>query len=248
MRKLRVHPLWLILLLVFQLNVFAQHDKQHILRLFEETFGKSIDTTLNLYEANELFVVRPEFESNDTLFRISVVPKYWFEDQHPEWKEPDARPHLNRAGYDAVVAKINSIKPFGKVLGNDSEGVRVAVITNFTDYRHEYYENGDLEYLESFYWDKETNKERIRAIYINLFHYVEGKIDGKRFDKYSNREPFLVAVGEKNYYVDKTTYGRLKKGKVNVFQGILAPDYVNFYYFGKKRKPFKLKFQKEKSQ
>ncbi|HEX8735009.1 MAG TPA: hypothetical protein VF721_06795 [Pyrinomonadaceae bacterium] len=152
--------LFLSLLLVLQAN--AAQEKAQVLENCRRLFGDSVDEKLNLFEVNQQFVLRAEFSEKGKLVKILVEPKYFYEEEHPEWTEPKERPHLANSVYADVIAKINSIKPFGNFLRKKWDGV----ITNSTDYRREYYKNAVLEYGESFYFDITTDKQRVRFVRI----------------------------------------------------------------------------------
>jgi len=214
-------------------SALAQTEKAQILPQLETSFGISIDTNLSLFVINEQFVLEPLFDEKNGLVKISVLPKYYLSEQHPEWKEPHDRPHLSRADYEFVFSRLIAIKTLGKLIGRFFN----PFITNSTSYRTEYYENAELTYLESFYFDKDTDKERVRSIYISYRHPVVGKITGKRSDRRSKYRPFLGCIGNKCYFVNEDTYKRLKIGSRVDFEGIAAPEYVNLETFGRKIKP-----------
>ena len=153
---------FLFLLLLFVLQANAAQEKTQVLENCRRLFGDSVDEKLNLFEVNQEFVLRAGFSVKGKLVKISVVPKYFYEEQHPEWTEPKERPHLANPFYAGVIAKINSIKPLGKFLKKRLD----EAITNSTSYRTEYYANAVLVYGESFYFDMTTDKQRVRFVRI----------------------------------------------------------------------------------
>ena len=235
--------LFLFCVVLLPTAAFAQSEKDRILPILEHRFGKSIDTKLNLYELNEYFVISPHFDLHGTLVTVSVIPKYFLNDSHPEWEEPYERPHLLPNEYNVAVSIFSSIKPFGRLLARYED----PSITNSTIYRHEYYDKADLTYLESFYFDRNTDKERVRSISINFSHTVIGNIIGKKFDRFDTNHPFLGCTSDACYYVDRSTYRRLKENVNSTFEGIVAPDYVTLHNFGRKHQQLKLRVKKEKS-
>src|SRR6059058_314164 len=58
------------------------NQRSLILSACENLFGKAIDPQDALFNVNDLFVLRPGFDSHGTLIEISVTPKYWFEQKH----------------------------------------------------------------------------------------------------------------------------------------------------------------------
>jgi hypothetical protein len=227
---------FLIILLSFVFTVKAEGEKAQVLQSCEKLFGKTLDEKLNLFEVNQLFVLQPEFNEKGFLVKISVEPKYFYEEEHPEWKEPKERPHLANADYADVIAKINSIKPLGKFLNEVFNGA----VTNSTVYTTEYFKDSILDYGETPIWQRDAVKEFVRFIRITYFQDVEGRIKKKKSCSFCFGVKFLVNVGEEtNYYVEEETYNKLKKGKTATFRGILSEIY-NIDNFGKKPKPFNI--------
>jgi hypothetical protein len=234
---MKIFPTIFLYLSVFLLNqvTCGQTDKKAILQKCELFFGESLDRELNLFEVNKKFAIHPIFDEKGNLIEIEVEPNYFFEGDHADFGEHKEMAHLTKAEFENLVTKIKSLSPFGMLLGKETS----PFITNSTAYSNEYYENVFLKYGEWLEWDKPTEKERVRSIHFYFFREITTKIDKKKHCQFCSGYRFLVKTGEESFYVEKTTYDKLKEGKTSTFKGVLASG-VNFETFGTKLKPSNL--------
>lgn len=226
---------FLLILLSFVFTIKAEGEKARILQNCEKLFGKTLDEKLNLYEINQLFILKPEFNEKEVLVKISVRPKHSYREEHPEWEKLNDDPLFSKVEYHEVLGKINSIKSLGILLRESL----FSPITNMTNHAYQYYANAHLERSELF---SGIAWENVRLIYVDFFQVVEGKIKKKKSCSFCSGVQFLVNTGEASFYVEKETYRNLKKGKTATFRGVSAGN-VNVDNFGKK---LKFKFKKTK--
>jgi hypothetical protein len=150
--------------LLLSLTIMGAAQKEILLKKCEATFGEPVDKDLNLFPLNNDFVVSVEFTKKGTLKVIAVQPKYFFCDIHPEWLEPDKRPHLLNKTPQALVSLIDSIRSLG-TLKTKSAG---SVITNSTNYREECYENAVITFADTWDWyGNPTDDPKVRFIRVN---------------------------------------------------------------------------------
>ena len=120
---------------------------------------------MSLFEVDKDFVLQPEFVK-DNLVNLSVVPKYWFEEKgHEEWTEPDNMPLILPAGLKQLQARLETIKPIGKIVYSPS----ICVVTNMTCWKTNYHENSVLETG----WSGDAGT---RFLKVNFFGAITGKI------------------------------------------------------------------------
>lgn len=60
-------------------------ENEEVLRVCGQLFGKSVDDKLNLFEVNRFYVLRVAFDKHNNLEQLEVVPKFHFEETHPDW-------------------------------------------------------------------------------------------------------------------------------------------------------------------
>lgn len=201
-------------LVVLSLCLFAASqarasEKETVLRACEREFGAAIDAKQNLFEVNAAFVLRPRFDARGALLTMSVTPKYFFEETHPEWTEPEHWPLLNLSERIAVLARIDSIRPRGRRLWSNN----ISVVTNMTRYSTDEYEQAFIE--RGDYGDLGT-----RFVHLYFMHEVSGVVTRKYRcgDGFSlnGRPPhvfYSVTVGECGYFVSRRTFARLRVGR-----------------------------------
>jgi hypothetical protein len=121
--------------------------REEVLRLCREQFGAPVDAARNLFEVNRWHVLEARFDSRGRLSELNVVPKYWFEESHPEWEEPAAdgldgywARHLTEAESEKLLARLDAVGPKGRLL----KRAEFAVVTNLTEPLTDYHERATL--------------------------------------------------------------------------------------------------------
>jgi hypothetical protein len=120
-------------------------EKEAILFTCSQLFGAPVDKSLNLFEVNQAFALRVKFSKQGRLEEFAVEPKYFFNQTHPEWKEPHSFPYLSHSEYRDLVARLDSVRPKGGLREAKSG---MAVVTNSTAHYKEIYERAALEWGE----------------------------------------------------------------------------------------------------
>src|SRR6185436_14167372 len=90
-------------------------EKQDMLRTCAREFGAPIDSAEHFFAINQDFVLQLNFNSAGLLTELVVKPKYFFNQHHPEWKEPDDVPLISWANFKALVARLDALKPKGQL-------------------------------------------------------------------------------------------------------------------------------------
>jgi hypothetical protein len=119
-------------------------EKESILRICDQLFGKSVDEKQNLFEVNQFYVLRVKFNRNE-LEELAVEPKYYFEETHPEWEEPDNFTYLSQTEHENLLARLDDVKPKGALIKPDYGG---GLVTNMTSRHKAVYVNAVLEWGE----------------------------------------------------------------------------------------------------
>lgn len=120
-------------------------EKDEILRICNQMFGVPADAKQNLFEVDQFHVLRVKFNNRGRLEQLAVEPKYYFEESHPEWKEPDNFANLTKSEYENLLARLDSVKSKGALIKPSSSG---SAVTNMTAWYKAIYENAVLEWGE----------------------------------------------------------------------------------------------------
>ncbi len=235
-KVIKLYPLLCLCLAIIFANQIAnaQTAKKLILQKCEQYFGEPLDGALNLFEVNKKFVIHPIFDEKGNLTEIAVEPTGFFEGDHADWSDPKETV-LTKVVFEDIIAKIKSFSRFGMLLGKEKN----SFTTNSIVYSNEYYKNVFVKYGEWFESDKPADNDHVRFIYFYFFREITVKIDNKKHCQFCTGYQYLVNAGEESFFVEKTTYDKLKSGKTVTFRGVLASG-VNFETFGTKLKPIKL--------
>lgn len=232
----------ILLLFSFSLGVHGT-ERKDVLQKCDRFFGKPIDEKpFILYEINSLFVLSTEFNKSDELTVLNILPKYYFEEQHPEWKEPDQRPKLSSIEYEDILQKLETIKPRGALVSVSPAGV----ILNDTVWHFSYYENSYWDRGSNTVWNEAGNEGigyTVRSLTVSFMSTVKGRVIEKTppgIKKTISTEPFgpitfetgpvhkvTIEAGkddknDKKYYVTKETFDSLKIKKRQTFRGVLV--------------------------
>jgi hypothetical protein len=120
-------------------------EKESVLQLCNQYFGAPVDAKQNLFDVNQFYVLHVKFNNRGELVESAVEPKYFFEESHPEWNEPDNFAFLSKAEYESVLAHLDRIKPKGRFIKPRSN---IVVVTNLTAPHKDIYEHAVLEWGE----------------------------------------------------------------------------------------------------
>jgi hypothetical protein len=120
-------------------------EKESILQICNQLFGAPLDTKQNLFEINPFYVLQVKFDNRGGLRQLAVEPKYFFEESHPEWEEPDNFTNLTKAEYENLLARLDSVKSKGALMKPASG---ISVVTNMTAWHKAVYQYAVLEWGE----------------------------------------------------------------------------------------------------
>ncbi len=129
--------------LVIASSVWAiPSEKGEILRICNQMFGAPVDVKQNLFEVDRFHVLRVKFDNRGRLEQLAVEPKYYFEESHPEWEEPDNFANLTKSEYENLLERLDRVKSKGAQIKSRPSA---SAVTNLTAWYKEVYENAVLE-------------------------------------------------------------------------------------------------------
>jgi len=118
---------------------------RQVLQTCSRLYGPAVDSKRHLFVVNEFYVLALKFNSRGRLLQLDVSPKYFFEEAHREWAEPDNFSFLSESQYKTVLDQIDSIKSRGTLIKGSEN---ISVVTNMTAPHYETYRQAKLEWGE----------------------------------------------------------------------------------------------------
>lgn len=120
-------------------------EASRILRICTQLYGATVDWQRHQFAVNEFYVLGLKFNARGSLIELEVSPKYFFEEAHADWAEPDNFTYLSKSQYDAVLEQIDTIKPRGALIKSSES---ISVVTNMTAPHREIYRRAMLDWGE----------------------------------------------------------------------------------------------------
>ena len=121
------------------------YQKEKTLLNCKQLFGEPVDEKQKLFGINQFYVLHMKFDRHNNLEEFAVEPKYYYEESHPEWKEPDTFEYLSKNEYEKLLVQIDTIKPKGAII---KPAPTVSYVTNQTAWHTEIYKNATLTWGE----------------------------------------------------------------------------------------------------
>jgi hypothetical protein len=122
-----------------------QSEAARVLGICTKLYGPCVDIQRHLFAINEFYVLGPRFNARGRLVEVDVSPKYFFEEAHPDWTEPDKFGYLSKSQYVEILGQIDTIKSLGAFIKRYK---KVSVVTNMTATHRETYRAAHLEWGE----------------------------------------------------------------------------------------------------
>jgi hypothetical protein len=128
-----------MILALFALLIQVQQgpNRDAVLLSCAQLFGPRVEAPA-LFEINRFYVLRVEFGKDDQLAESAIEPWFYYRDTHPDWEEPDDFEWLSKPQHDEMLAKLNTLRLFGKLVRPHQGPVFVTNLTGpITDqYEH----------------------------------------------------------------------------------------------------------------
>jgi hypothetical protein len=122
-----------------------QSEAARVLGICTKLYGPCVDIQRQLFAINEFYVLGLRFNPRGRLVELDVSPKYFFEEAHPDWTEPDNFAYLSKSQYAEIVRQIDAIKSLGALIKGSE---KISVVTNMTAPHRETYRAAQLEWGE----------------------------------------------------------------------------------------------------
>ena len=170
-----------------------------------------IDSKQNLFAVDSEYVLQPFYDESEEITELRVVPKYFFQDTHPEWIEPDHAPFLSLSSYRKLLAQIGAVKPLGRLMTYG----QAAYTTNARSWFLDQYQNGLVRRV--VITDLRGCKKqaaRIAAFRVVFFRSISGKLESKdALAVLGLAREYRVQIDGKWYWTTEKEFRRLSVGK-----------------------------------
>jgi hypothetical protein len=193
--------------------------EQKLSQLFQVT-----DLNNRIYAVSDSHVLQPLFDKEGELTEIRVVPRHYFNDIHPDWREPDKVPFLDEPGYRHLLSLIQQVRPLGQLKRKDPGST---YITNNRYPAFDEYENCVIERsMLSGRGLPDGIVFPVVSFYIYFLHPVSGHLDSiaKPQPKYESKEFCRVKIDGNMYWIGRKNCGSLKIGNEISIQAAGPPD------------------------
>jgi hypothetical protein len=120
-------------------------EKESVLQECNDLFGPAVDSKQNLFNVNEFYVLSAKFDVGGKLVELAVQPRYFFDQSHPDWTEPEKFSFLSKSDYENLLVRPDRIRPKGRLLKGSSA---LSYVTNMTAHHTEIYEHAALVWGE----------------------------------------------------------------------------------------------------
>lgn len=184
---------------------------QDALKAAEQLFGPSVQGHPCLFEINGEYALKIRVTKSGDVTRIEVSPKYFFQEQVPEWKEPDHVVGLANNDYLELLSKVARLKPVGRVI---SEG-KIGAVTNSKLWLLDEYQNAFIQRrLNRTAKDIPNTPDTMHSFSVYYFHGVEGLIEDKQTtDEFGSGYRYKIKIGGCLYLTSKSEFTKAKKGQ-----------------------------------
>jgi hypothetical protein len=166
-----------------------------------------VDSKQDLFAADADYLLRPIFDATGAITEIRVVPKYYFEETHPEWPQPGSITYMPVATYEELLRRICEVKSLGSLIKQGQIGITLNLQASFWDQ----YEKGFVERAMFRMSPEEADGvSRFKVIY---FHTIVGKLESKRIvTVFGLDKRYSIKVDGMMYWTTAREFQGLTKG------------------------------------
>jgi hypothetical protein len=173
------------------------------------------DSNKELLDFNKDFVLRPHYDEYGSVLIIEAVPKFYLNDAHPDWVEPDALPFLDRPNYTHLLALIDQVRPLGRRHNEDPSSMYV---TNSQFPATDEYDNAVVKRSMYAYAIGDADHPaffQAASFSILFFHPVSGTLDSLQKSKKRAGPSSVcsVSIDGKRYLTTNKNCNSLKAGR-----------------------------------
>lgn len=152
-------------------HVSTMADRETVLKSCAAEFGPAIDGKNNLFEVSRYYVLEAKFDNSGHLTQLGVLPKHWFADNHPEWDQTSDVGRLSLAEYQALLRRLERIRPKGHLMQRAKFSLVMGTITT----RRDTYESAVLATSDVNMSDFVSDPKRPRAIKYFVVYFTTTK-------------------------------------------------------------------------
>ncbi len=191
-----------------QINCWGPSEADTQSRELRDQFPP-LDPSRGLYSVNEdeRYALQAFYYPQDLLGKIRVVPKYFFDELHPEWKHPEHITAMSPENYKAVLTRIDGVKALGQLIKRGELGVTDNGRTYFTDE----YEKAFVE--RAMFRNSPDEPYGISWFTVMYLRPVSGNVESKNSGLENVDAKYMVKIGGKWFRTKQKVFANLKVGK-----------------------------------
>lgn len=194
--------------------VLIAQDRDILVKKLAEELSL-LDAKDTLYAFNSDFVLQPAFDSTGRLTAVRVVPKYFFEDAHPEWKEPEVMPVIRTTEYRNALERLARIAPIGVLVARGDVGITTNLRTRLWDRHADAMIERTMAPLTG-----NNGTESVASFVVLYFRPVSGIVEAKERSLPDN---YILRIDGTNYWTDKDTFDTAVVGNRVTIRGASRP-------------------------
>ena len=172
----------------------------------------SADPSKHIYAVSSDHVLLSLFDKEGALTEISVVPRYYLNDTHPDWTEPDVLPSLSESAYRHLLSLIGQVKSLGQVNRKNSGS---AYVTNDQYPILDEYDDCVVQrFMRSGSHVVGPNNFQVASFHVFFFHLVTGRLSSiPKAQKVDGSEKVCsVGIEGNGYWLARKDCERLEIG------------------------------------
>jgi hypothetical protein len=171
------------------------------------------DSTEHIYALNSVYVVQPLFDKSGVLTEIRIFPRYYFNETHPDWREPDNPPYLDEPEYRRLLSLIDKVSPLGQLKKKDSGS---KYVSNDQYPATDEYENSIIDRsMRTGNGLPDTVVSPVVSIRIYFVHLVSGHLDSIAKSRLPHEFDIFcrVRIDGKVFWIPRKGCGSLRIGR-----------------------------------
>lgn len=167
-----------------------------------------VDSKEDLFGAGTDYLLQPTYDARGGITEIRVVPKYFFNQTHPDWTEPNSPIFMPLASYEALLRQISAVNPLGSPTKQGHSGITLNLRTTFWDQ----YERGIVE--RAMFRPSPEEAYGVAWFTVIYFRTIAGKLESKEIVELPGHDKiFRIKVDGKWYWTTERAFQGLTVGK-----------------------------------
>ena len=184
------------------------HDN---LELAKSLFGPEVQAHPRLYELSRDYVLKLRLDKAGDVVSIIVMPKYYFEETRPEWREPEYAVGMTNEEYERTFSKVSTMKTTGPLMVRGTSGI----VTNSKLWLLDQYQQAFVQRIVSrtAAEPRPGTPDMVHSFSVYFTHRIEGKVQNKTsVNQLGIQEQFKLEIKGCWYLTTKKEFDKARIG------------------------------------